>query len=77
MNSAQKMPENPNFKEDEDLYYRKERKNINSLFNIFKQLDIDNGIRYVKAIAPKINDKSILATHVSQLKEIYSGGIGQ
>lgn len=54
--------------EDDDVFFMKERKNINSLFGIWKDLSLEHSISYAKAVAPKIIEKNINQAHVVQLK---------
>lgn len=72
MSSAPKMNNllSTSLREDEDdeAFFRKERKNINSLFGIWKDLNLDHSISYAKAVAPKISEKNINQTHIAQLK---------
>lgn len=59
--------------EDEDTYFRKERKNINSLFSIWKDLNLEHSISYAKAVAPRISEKNINQTQIAQIKDVYTG----
>ena len=73
LSSAPKMAPLVRDDEDEDVYYKKERKNINSLFNIWKELNLDGSIAYSKAVASKLSDKNINQTQIGQIRELYSG----
>jgi hypothetical protein len=66
--SSSKVQELTLSRDEEEAFYKKERKNINSLFNVFKDLSLDNSITYAKLVSQKISEKNFNPAQVSLLK---------
>jgi hypothetical protein len=55
-------------KEQEELYFKRERKNINSLFNIFRDLTLDSSVAYARVVAKGISEHNINFACIPQLR---------
>ena len=60
-------------KDEEEAFFKRERKNINSLFNVFKDLSIEDSVAYAKVVSQKISEKNMNPSQVSMIKESFSG----
>lgn len=58
-------------KEQEELYFKRERKNINSVFNIFRDLTLDNSVAYAKVVAKGISERNFNFACIPQLREAF------
>jgi hypothetical protein len=60
-------------RDEEEGFYRKERKNINSLFNVFKDLSLDNSLTYAKLVSQKLSEKNMNPAQINVLRDTFSG----
>lgn len=60
-------------REEEEAFYRKERKNINSLFGVFKDLSLDHSVAYAKLVSQKLSEKNMNPAQISQLRDTFAG----
>ena len=52
-------------KDEEEAFFKRERKNINSLFNVFKDLSIEDSVAYAKVVSQKISEKNMNPSQMS------------
>lgn len=72
INAASKAQELTLSRDQEEAFFRRERKNINSLFNVFKDLSLDHSVTYAKLVSQKISEKNMNPAQVTLLKDTFS-----